>query len=88
MAKQAQEAVDRGDLRRVEAIIRSMTPRERREPAILNGQRRRRIAAGAGTDLTEVNRLIKQHAELSRLMKQLSGGSGRRAAMSGLLGRR
>jgi signal recognition particle subunit SRP54 len=88
MAKQAQEAVDRGDLRRVEAIIRAMTPRERRDPAILNGSRRRRIAAGAGTDLTEVNRLIKQHAELSKLMKQLSGGAGRKAAMGGLTGRR
>ena len=51
MAKEAQDAVDRGDLKRVEAIIRSMTPRERRDPAILNGSRRRRIAAGAGTDL-------------------------------------
>jgi signal recognition particle subunit SRP54 len=88
MAKEAQDAVDRGDLRRVEAIIRSMTPRERRDPAILNGSRRRRIAAGAGTDLTEVNRLIKQHAELSKLMKQLAGGGGRKAAMAGLLGRR
>jgi signal recognition particle subunit SRP54 len=88
MAKEAQDAVDRGDLRRVEAIIRSMTPRERRDPAILNGSRRRRIAAGAGTDLTEVNRLIKQHAELSKLMKQLTGPGGRRAAMSGLMGRR
>ena len=78
MAKEAQEAVDRGDLRRVEAIIRAMTPRERRDPAILNGSRRRRIAAGAGTDLTEVNRLIKQHAELSKLMKQFSGGGGRK----------
>ena len=45
-------------------------------------------AAGAGTDLTEVNRLIKQHAELSKLMKQLSGGGGRKAAMAGLMGRR
>jgi signal recognition particle subunit SRP54 len=88
MAKEAQDAVDRGDLKRVEAIIRSMTPRERRDPSILNGSRRRRIAAGAGTDLTEVNRLIKQHAELSRLMKQLSGGGGRKAAMAGLMGRR
>jgi signal recognition particle subunit SRP54 len=88
MAKEAQDAVDRGELKRVEAIIRSMTPRERRDPAILNGSRRRRIATGAGTDLTEVNRLIKQHAELSKLMKQLSGGGGRRAAMAGLMGRR
>ena len=88
MAKQAQDAVDRGDLRRVEAIIRAMTPRERRDPAVLNGSRRRRIAAGAGTNLTEVNRLIKQHAELSKLMKQFAGGGARKAAMAGLLGRR
>jgi signal recognition particle subunit SRP54 len=87
MANQAQEAVDRGDLRRVEAIIRAMTPRERRDPAIINGSRRRRIATGSGTATTDVNRLIKQHAELQKLMKQLAGG-GRRAAMSGLIGRR
>ena len=87
MAKDAQDAVDRGDLKRVEAIIRSMTPRERRDPAVLNGSRRRRIAAGSGTGLTDVNRLIKQHAELQKLMKQFAGG-GRRAAMAGLIGRR
>ena len=87
MAKDAQAAVDRGDLKRVEAIIRSMTPRERRDPAVLNGSRRRRIAAGSGTGLTDVNRLIKQHAELQKMMKQFAGG-GRRAAMAGLIGRR
>ena len=74
-------------MRTIEAIISSMTMAERQDPAILNGSRRRRIAAGAGTDLTEVNRLIKQHAELSKLMKQFSGG-GRKAAMAGLMGRR
>jgi signal recognition particle subunit SRP54 len=87
MAKDAQAAVDRGDLKRVEAIIRAMTPRERRDPAVLNGSRRRRIAAGSGTGLTDVNRLIKQHAELQKLMKQFAGG-GRRAALAGLTGRR
>jgi signal recognition particle subunit SRP54 len=87
MAKDAQEAVDRGDLKRVEAIIRSMTPRERRDPGVINGSRRRRIAAGSGTGLTDVNRLIKQHAEIQKLMKQLSGG-GRRAALGALSGRR
>ena len=87
MAREAQDAVDRGDLGRVEAIIRAMTPRERRDPAILNGSRRRRIAAGSGTDLTDVNRLIKQHAELQKLMKQFAGG-GRRAALGALTGRR
>jgi signal recognition particle subunit SRP54 len=87
MAREAQDAVDRGDLRRVEAIIRSMTPRERRDPTILNGSRRRRIAAGSGTNLTDVNRLIKQFGEMQKLMKQLSGG-GRRGAAAALLGRR
>ncbi|HEU0237426.1 MAG TPA: signal recognition particle protein [Candidatus Limnocylindrales bacterium] len=87
MAREAQDAVDRGDLRRVEAIIRSMTPRERRDPGVLNGSRRRRIAAGSGTNLTDVNRLIKQFTEMQKLMKQLSGG-GRRGAAAALLGRR
>jgi signal recognition particle subunit SRP54 len=64
-----------------------MTPRERRDPSILNGSRRRRIAAGAGTDLTEVNKLVKQFGEMQKLMKQLSGAGGRRAA-AGLLSRR
>jgi signal recognition particle subunit SRP54 len=87
MAKEAQDAVDRGDLRRVEGIIRSMTPRERREPTIINGSRRRRIAAGSGTSLTDVNRLIKQFAEMQKLMKQLARG-GRRGGAAALLGRR
>jgi signal recognition particle subunit SRP54 len=87
-AKDAQAAVDRGDLRRVEAIILSMTPRERRDPGVLNASRRRRIANGSGTSLPEVNRLVKQFGEMQKLMKQLSGGGGRRAAMGQLLGRR
>ncbi len=87
MAREAQAAVDRGDLRRVEAIIRSMTPRERRDPTILNASRRRRIATGSATELTDVNRLVKQFGEMQKLMKQLSGSGGRRAAAS-LLGRR
>jgi signal recognition particle subunit SRP54 len=76
-ANEAQAAVDRGDLRRTEAIIRSMTPRERRDPGILNASRRRRIAAGSGTTLPEVNRLVKQHTEMQRVMKQLAGMRGR-----------
>jgi len=88
MAREAQDAVDRGDLKRVEAIIRSMTPRERRDPTIINGPRRRRVAAGSGTSLTDVNRLIKQFGEMQKLMKQLSGGGARRGAGAALLGRR
>jgi signal recognition particle subunit SRP54 len=87
MAGDAQAAVDRGDLRRTEAIIRAMTPAERRDPTLLNGARRRRIAAGSGTNLPDVNRLVKQFGEMQKLMKQLSGG-GRRGALGSLIGGR
>jgi signal recognition particle subunit SRP54 len=87
MANEAQAAVDRGELKRTEAIIRAMTPAERRDPTILTGSRRRRIAAGAGTSLPDVNRLVKQFSEMQKLMKQLSGG-GRRGALGSLMGGR
>jgi signal recognition particle subunit SRP54 len=84
-AKQAQESVDRGDLKRVEAIIRSMTPEERRDPNILNAGRRRRIARGSGTRLQDVNALIKQFGGVQKMMKQMSGGKfGKR--MPGMFG--
>jgi signal recognition particle subunit SRP54 len=86
LAKEAQAAVDRGELARTEAIIRSMTPRERRDPNVLNASRRRRIAAGSGTSLPDVNRLVKQFGEMQKLMKQFSGPAGRGAAAA-LLGR-
>jgi signal recognition particle subunit SRP54 len=86
-AKEAQQAVDRGDLKRVEAIIQSMTIEERRDPDILSGSRKRRIARGSGTNVGEVNRLIKQFAEMRKLMRQMSGSGGRRALMQ-QLGRR
>ncbi len=84
MAKEAQASVERGDMKRAQAIISSMTPEERRDPAILNGSRRRRIAQGSGTRLQDVNQLVKQFGELQKVMKQLSGGKGRR--IQGLLG--
>jgi signal recognition particle subunit SRP54 len=64
-----------------------MTPAERRDPTLLNGARRRRIAAGSGTNLPDVNRLVKQFGEMQKLMKQLSGG-GRRGALGSLIGGR
>jgi signal recognition particle subunit SRP54 len=84
LAKEAQASVDRGELRRTEAIIRSMTPAERRDPTILNAGRRRRIAAGSGTSLPDVNRLVRQFSDMQKVMRQL--GAGRRTP--GLLGRR
>jgi len=80
-------AVDRGDLKRTEAIIRAMTRAERNDPNLLNSSRRRRIAAGSGTTLPDVNRLVKQFTEMQKLTKQLSGG-GKRAAIGALTGRR
>jgi signal recognition particle subunit SRP54 len=60
------------ELKRVEAIINSMTPEERRNPSMLNGSRRKRIARGSGTTVTEINRLIKQFLEMRKLMQRMS----------------
>jgi signal recognition particle subunit SRP54 len=77
--------VDDRALVRLEAIIQSMTSEERQRPSIINGSRRKRIAAGSGTTVQEVNRLLKQFDEMQRMMKQFSKGKMRRAisAMGG-----
>jgi signal recognition particle subunit SRP54 len=74
MAGAAQEAVDSGQMKRIEAIIDSMTPAERRHPELIKASRRRRIALGSGTSTAEVNRLLKQFAEMQKVMKTLGGG--------------
>ena len=73
-------APDQGDrdVRRQIAIINSMTRKERRNPAILDGSRRRRIAAGAGVQVQDVNRLMKQFMEMQKMMKSFSGGKLKR----------
>jgi signal recognition particle subunit SRP54 len=77
MGKQLKDVdVDDKQVARVEAIIRSMTPKERRDPKILNGRRRKRIAAGSGTTVTEVNRLVKQFAEVQKVMKSAAKMAG------------
>jgi signal recognition particle subunit SRP54 len=83
MAREAEASVNRGDLKRTEAIIRSMTPTERRDPGVLNASRRRRIAGGSGTSIAEVNKLVKQFTDMQKLMKQLRGGR----RIPGLFGR-
>ncbi|TLY82075.1 MAG: signal recognition particle protein [Gammaproteobacteria bacterium] len=69
-------SADQGDreLRRQIAIINSMTPRERRNPSIIDGSRRRRIAKGSGAQVQDVNRLLKQFQEMQRVMKSMKGG--------------
>jgi signal recognition particle subunit SRP54 len=66
--------VDDRDLDRLQAIITSMTPEERRNPAILNGSRRRRIALGSGTNVQAVNQLVKQFGQMQKMMRQLQQG--------------
>src|SRR5665811_1458214 len=66
--------VDEGDLDRVEAIILSMTPAERANPEMIKGSRRKRIAAGSGTKIQQVNHLVKQFDQMRKMMKQVAGG--------------
>ncbi len=89
MAGAAQAAVDSGEMKRIEAIIDSMTPEERRAPGIIKASRRRRIAQGSGTSTAEVNRLLKQFVEMQKMMKMLSGGKMPRlgGGLGALLGR-
>ena len=69
--------IDDDAFKGIEAIIYSMTPEERDYPKILNGSRRRRIARGSGSDIQEVNQLIKQFSETQKMMKMMSGGKGK-----------
>jgi signal recognition particle subunit SRP54 len=66
--------VDESHLARVEAIIRSMTPEERRNPKMISGSRRRRIATGSGTRPQDVNGVLKQFAQAQKMMKAMAGG--------------
>ena len=83
MTKKGSVSSDQGDreLRRQIAIINSMTPRERRNPGMIDGSRRRRIAGGSGVQVQDVNRLLKQFQEMQRVMKSMKGGR-----LRGLLG--
>ncbi len=69
--------IDDDAFKNIEAIIHSMTPQERDNPRLLNGSRRKRIATGSGTTIQEVNRLIKQFGETSKMMKKMTTGRGK-----------
>jgi signal recognition particle subunit SRP54 len=85
LAAQAGASVDESQITRIEAMIRSMTPDERAHPKKINGQRRRRIAAGSGRSVQEVNQLIKQWSEMNKMMGKMravasgAGGDSRKA---------
>ena len=70
------EKIDDKQLDRVEAIINSMTPQERRNHQVINGSRRKRIAKGSGTSVEEINRLLKQFVQMKKMLKAIGGMAG------------
>ncbi|MDP7423432.1 MAG: signal recognition particle protein, partial [bacterium] len=76
--------VDDKQLKRIEAIILSMTPEERNTPSIICGSRRRRIAAGSGMTVSDVNRLLKQFQEMKKMMKKMTSMAGQMKPGSGM----
>ena len=82
--------IDDDAFKGVEAIIYSMTPSEREDPKLINGSRRQRIAKGSGKSIQEVNQLLKQFADMSKMMKMMQGGGARKMAgmMKGMKGGR
>ena len=78
--------IDDDAFKHIEAIISSMTPEERENPALLNGSRRKRIANGSGTGVQEVNRLIKQFTETRKMMRMVSKGKNISQLMGNMQG--
>src|SRR5207249_9939457 len=76
VAAVAENKPDEQQFARIEAIISSMTPDERRRQHIINGSRRKRIARGSGTSVEEVNRLLKQFVQMQKMLKSLGGMAG------------
>jgi signal recognition particle subunit SRP54 len=83
---EARKEMDDGQLGRIEAIISSMTKEERRNHAIINGSRRKRIAKGSGTGVEDVNRLLKQFVEMRKMLKTVGGLAGKKNARQRLIG--
>jgi signal recognition particle subunit SRP54 len=79
-------ALNDNQFKRVEAIIHSMTPKERHEPSIIDGSRRRRIARGSGTQPNDVNQLLNQFRQVQKMMRQMTSGKGRGGSPFGMFG--
>ena len=75
-----QQAIEQANpekqVKKMEAIIQSMTPKERKHPDIINPSRKKRIAAGCGMDVSEINKLLKQHSQMAKMMKKFANPSG------------
>jgi signal recognition particle subunit SRP54 len=86
LSQAAQQQVDGKMFVQMEAIINSMTPAERRNPDLINGSRKRRITEGSGTQVQDLNRLIKQHKQMQKMMKKLTQKGGMQNMMRGMQG--
>jgi signal recognition particle subunit SRP54 len=75
-------SIDEKQLSRTEAIVKSMTMQERRNPGVINGSRRKRIAAGSGTKIQDVNRLLSQFEQMKKMLKSFSGKKGKRGMLN------
>ncbi len=85
MAQMAEQANMGKQFKQMDAIISSMTPAERKDPELLNGSRKRRITKGSGTEIQDLNRLLKQHKQMAKMMKKMKGG-GMQKMMRGMGG--
>ena len=81
--KELESMIDEKDLKHKEAIILSMTPKERTNPSLLNVSRKKRIARGCGLDISEVNRMVKQFEQAKKMIKQMPGMMGTKAGKRG-----
>jgi signal recognition particle subunit SRP54 len=88
VAQMAQQNMDMKQFARMEAMINSMTPAERRKPELIQGSRKRRITQGSGTQVQDLNRLLKQHKQMQKMMKKMKGGGMQKMmrGMGGMLG--
>ena len=87
VAQAMQNPAHSKQMKRMVAIIDSMTPLERRRPEVINGSRKRRVAQGSGTQIQDVNRLLKQHKQMQRMMKKMGSKGGMANMMRGLKGK-
>ncbi|MCP4469860.1 MAG: signal recognition particle protein [Gammaproteobacteria bacterium] len=87
VAQAMQNPAHAKQMKRMVAIIDSMTPLERRKPEVINGSRKRRVAQGSGTQIQDVNRLLKQHKQMQRMMKKMGSKGGMANMMRGMKGR-
>ncbi len=87
ITKQLENPEHKKQMKRMVAIIDSMTPLERRKPELINGSRKRRVANGSGTQIQDVNRLLKQHKQMQKMMKKMANKGAMRGMMSAMKGK-